>query len=139
MKEEFYPDFLPDNLKDAPGSPEHIQFCESLIAEGNFLEALYVALRCVCHSDDNAEAKLLLAKILFRLDCVPYAVREIEDLNQSHPHISSIARLLEKIAPGGSTRPPQQGEAPTTAAKKDEETLAEGEFDFSDIELLEDD
>lgn len=135
MKEEYSPDFVPENLKDEPGAPGFIDLCEQLIGQGKLLEALYVALRGVSHSDDSAEGKLLLAKIFFKIDCIPYAVREVEELHQQLPQIDSLSRLLEKIAPERVTTPGQQQQL----SPDREETLAEGEFDFSEIELMDED
>ena len=78
------------------------------------------------------KGRLVLARIHYELGQIPFAIREITELCRALPDSKSLKRLRDKLAP--ETAP-----AASPAAGTAEETVAEADFDFEELEMIEDD
>ena len=120
-------------VTENPGAPEFYLLADKLRQEGFFKEAIHVALAGLSVDSGNQQARLLLARLYFEQRYIPFAIREIEDLQRAHPESSALKSLLEKLDPGHSIK--DRG----TTQGNVEEVIAEADFDFDILEELEDD
>ncbi len=122
-----------DILAEDPGNPFFADYAEQCRGASRFAEAVSVCLKGLSANPSCHTGRLVLARVLFENDCVPYAVEELEKLRIALPDNKFIPRLLDKIAPA------ETHAAVPAAAAGAAETVAETEFSFEDIELLEED
>ena len=121
-----------DELKAAlardPGGAAFVLLAEILIRDGRFTEALPVLLAGLSHNESSDVGRLLLAETFYHLNYLPFAAREVSELSTRVPQSESLRKLLALISP----------QATEKAEKEEEGTVAETEFDFEDIDLLDD-
>lgn len=123
---------LSAKLRDDPSSDTYVELAQALRQSGRFLEALETLFKALTDAPDHAPARLLLARVFLQLGFRPFAIRELQELRVKFPQNRALERLLEKVAPDYLA-----GEGDSAASGK-EETVAEADFDFDDIALIED-
>lgn len=129
---------LPPELSGDFSDPQLVSYAESRVAAGEPLEALWLCLRALSETPGNSAARLLLAKILYQLECFPFAADQVEILAQKLPENVALQRLLQKFRPEGSYRS-QPATQSVEESAAEEATVAESEFDFGEITLLDED
>ena len=138
---------LPRELQDDPGDPKFLECCEHYRDTGDVLKALALCSRGLSANPSHHQARLFLAKIFFELGCVPFATREIDTLIDELPHVDSLRRLRDRIVPSGpdsSAMGASEASPSSTTSDQAEpkpvvdETLAEADFDFSELDLMDD-
>lgn len=112
-------------IQDDPGNPAFAEYGEVLRAKGDLANALIVCLSGLSLNPKNHRGRLVLARTLFELRCVPFAVRELKELATDLPDNKNIKKLLEKLSPELV-----QTQAPPS------EVLAESEFDIDILEAI---
>jgi tetratricopeptide (TPR) repeat protein len=100
---------------------------EALRLQGDHQQALILLLKGLSKDSQNDQARLLLARVLYELNCLPFAVQEIQTLYNKHPESKSLARLLSSLG----------GHARSNVTKHTEAVMAESEIDFDAIDDLE--
>jgi len=123
-------------LDNNPGDPVFVSYSDNLRIVGNLADALRICMAGLTASPDDVKGRLVLAQIFYDLGFLPFAIRELKELNRTLPDNESIKRLLSKIAPGEQKF--RAADEPNPA-HGEEATVAEAEFDFDEIDLLEDD
>lgn len=117
-------------LAENPGNPLFAEYAERLRVAGDHSEAMNVCLAGLSANPACHRGRLVLARAFYDRSYLPFAVRELEYLVRELPDNESLRKLLNKLSPQGTAAPSQTG--PAVAAQ----TVAEAEFDFSDIELI---
>jgi predicted Zn-dependent protease len=115
-------------LAHDPGAPQFVVAAEALRLEGGHAEALVVLLKGLSCSPNNQQGRLLLARVLYECDCVPYAIRELEQLCAALPNNPSLHKLYRALS----------GNDYQAAARASSQSavMAESEIDFDAIEEL---
>lgn len=113
-------------LRADPGNPVFAECAEELRLSGHWLEGIRVCLSGLSANPSCHRGRLVLARIYFEQGFIPFSVREVELLRKSLPELKSIQRLYDRFYPGGAPI----GETGDT-------TVAESDFDISEIELVE--
>ncbi len=116
-----------DRLKEDPGDPLFADLAEELRRGGELIRAMEICLRGLSANPACHKGRLVLARVFYELRYLPFALREIEELCRALPHSRSLQRLREKLSPEVS------------GAEQQEETVAEADFDFEDLELIDED
>ncbi len=141
---------LPQELQEDPGDISFLGVAGDYREKGELLKAVVICLRGLSANPSYHQGRLLLARLYFELECLPFALKELELLHQDMPHIDSIGRLLERLSPGASNVADEpssdstyEQEAPKDTPERSrpaqqEETLAETDFDFDELDDLED-
>jgi hypothetical protein len=141
-----------------PGNPQFVILAENFRARGQQLEAVRVLMAGLSANPTYHRGRLLLARLFYELQFVPFAIRELEELQRALPQSLSIAKLLNKfgvLAPrsqdlnvpesldtiGGyeserKNAPPTSVEGEVSEKMALESTLAEVDLDFDDLEAL---
>lgn len=127
QKEEYSEDQIRGILGADPGNAVFVDFADALRDSGRSDEALKVCLSGLNANPSNHSGRLLLARIFFELGNLTFAVREIKELCVALPECKSLKRLLELLAPGEGAE----------SDSGEEEMVAETEFDFEEIDLME--
>lgn len=117
-------------VSEDAGAQAFVELAERLRRRGSLSEALEVCLNGLTKNPTNHQGRLVLARVFYDRRSYPFAVRELEALQEALPESKTIRRLLEKLAPGMQVNPAaRKAEAP--------ETVAETELEFDAIDLLE--
>ncbi|MBX7138240.1 MAG: hypothetical protein K1X83_09670 [Oligoflexia bacterium] len=124
-------------LERDPGNPLFARQAEELRKAGALNEALLSCLKGLSHNPACHEGRLVLARVLFQLDFIPFAVREVQELRKAFPQSRSVEKLLMAIAPDIAVQPGAEKEAEQAPAGESDGTLAEADFDIEDLELIE--
>ena len=119
-------------LADDPGDPLFVEYADFLRREEDYANALQVCLAGLSVNPGFHHGRLVLARIFFDQSFIPFAVRELELLHTALPNNSGVQKLLDRLAPGSASE-----SAAETAETDAEDTVAETEFDFDEIELIE--
>ena len=119
-------------LRDDPGNPAFANFAESLLNQGKWSEALEVCLAGLSSNPSCHKGRLLLARVYFERNHLPFAVREVRELLDALPENKFIRRLLERLSPESAASSGHR----TTGNTGEEKTVAEAEFDIGEIDLL---
>ena len=90
---------LREALSTNPGAPEFVSLAELLRAARRHFEALGVLVAGLSASPDNHKGRLLLARVFYELQAIPFAVRELKELCLALPGNKPLVILLEKLAP----------------------------------------
>jgi predicted Zn-dependent protease len=136
-------------MNDLPheGNGGHLESAESALEAGRLDVALSTLLELLSESPHDPQGRLLLAHIYYLSGCVELASEEVSRLQERFPEKESLQRLMqaldpstqsvvqepEKVAEKVETPPAQKKEK-----KKEDDVVAEADFDFDDIDLLED-
>lgn len=151
---EGYTDFLqtlPQELQEDPGDPAFLDVAQNFKEEGEPLKAVAVCLRGLSANPSFHLGRLLLARLYVELECFPFALDELERIHEDMPHVDSLSRLIERLSPGASevsedtyegaeeSLEEELGTQPERkSSKKEEETLAETDFDFEELDMMDD-
>ena len=114
-------------IEEEPGDPAFADVAEEVRREGRLDEALRICLRGLSESPSCSKGRLVLARIFFDMRCMPFALREVEELCRMWPENKALTRLRGKLTPE------------RIEAKDGEETVAEADFEFDEIEMMSDD
>ena len=127
-----------------PGDPVFVLVSKALVEQGEVFQAYDILLAGLSHSPDCHEGRLLLAKLYFERDFLPFCVKELNFIAERLPKNKSIRRLLEKFGSDSGIVPESDKKSEDLKADKSsvtisdsDETVAEMEFGFDDIDLLE--
>ncbi len=125
------------NLKRDPADESFLELMKLLLEKQEHTEAIVVALQALSKNPSHGAGRLELARAYYLAGYYPFAVRELKDLYQLFPENEALRRLLEKLSPGATAGASKDNIADS---KKDAEgeTVSEAEFDFDDIDLLDD-
>lgn len=115
-------------LEQDPGSGLFVSVAEGLRLEGAHSDALVILLRGLSHSPSNYQGRLVLARVLYECDCIPYAVRELETLCTAFPNNQSLLKLYRSVS-GNEFVSVDRSNSTT-------EVMAESEIDFDAIDEL---
>ncbi len=122
-------------LKSDPGNSAFFEYAESLRLEGALDHALHVLLAGLSANPNHARGRLQLARVFYEMGYTPFAVKELQLLQQQAPDNAAIQKLLERLAPMSSRAPSSEANVATSqqAASEKDATLAEAEFDIDDL------
>ena len=131
-------------FREDPGKTSFLELANRLHQAGDNPAALDVLFRGLSHNPSYHLARLSLARIFFEQRYLPFALRELEELAQYLPKNQSIQKLLKKFGrdkPQSSVKqqPDLKAAPDSDNLAKSEEVMAEAEFDFDQIDLLEED
>ncbi|MCB0338182.1 MAG: hypothetical protein KDD53_01195 [Bdellovibrionales bacterium] len=142
-----------ETLREDPGNPVFLEYAQTLIDSDKLDEALGVLLSGLSHNPGYHKGRALLAKLFYIQGYTPFAIRELECLLESLPENQSIKRLLQKFGiklSGLAGLPNDTDSRPEIKSEVSElkeipasdiiqDTVAEVELDFDELDLLEDD
>lgn len=86
-------------LVEDPGSPVFVDYGEFLRQQNRLSDALMVLMRGLTANPSFARGRLVLARVLYDLRCLPFAVRELEIVAAQNPNCKSVRKLLSAIDP----------------------------------------
>lgn len=115
-------------LNQDPGNPYFAEVAEDLRKQGQAPQAFRVCFSGLSANPHCHLGRLVLARLFYEQGSLPFALRELKTLAEELPDNKYIAKLLGKLTPGEISQPTEQ---------PGESTIAEAEFDFDDIDLLE--
>ena len=118
-------------LASDPGNKAFVELVDILRSEGRYLEAIEVCLAGLSSSPDTHKGRLLLARLFYDRGFTPFALREISYVASAIPENDALKKLVQKLSPGYMEA--------ATVATAPESTVAEAEFDFTDLDLIEED
>jgi lipopolysaccharide biosynthesis regulator YciM len=118
-------------LEEDPGDPLFAQFADKLREEQRYHEAMDICFQGLSSNPSCHRGRLVLARVFYERMFWPFAVRELRILMQAVPDNAHIAKIIERLAPGEDTSDV------SVVEKRVGDTVAETEFDMSDIELME--
>ena len=116
-----------ERLAADPGRPEFAELAEQFRQQGQLREGLDICLRGLSANPSLHKGRLVLARIFYQLGFLPFALREVEELCRALPNSKSLKRLREKLSPE-----PNREAADQSA----EETVAETDMDFEELDLI---
>lgn len=119
-------------LSADPGNSIFSDFAEALHKEGNSEAAIIVCLRGLSSNPSLHKGRLILAKIYYDLGFKPFSIEQLKYLQKNLPSNKSIRNLLEKLDP-------QEFNKTTIQLNQEVKTFAEAEFEFGEIELIDED
>jgi predicted Zn-dependent protease len=121
-------------LSKDPGNPVFSEFAEYLRKKKRVDEAFQVCFEGLSQNPSHLPGRLVLARLFYASNWIPFAVRELELIHRSYPENATLIRLLQKLDPDfvpASDRAVETGQS-------NETMIAETEFDLGDIDLLDD-
>lgn len=123
-------------LEDDPGNPAFADYADLLRREGDLTRAIEMCLRGLSHNPSHDLGRLVLARLFYERGWTPFAIREVEELCRRHPSNAGLTRLIKAIRPEGELPEAAVAQA---APGSSEETIAEADFDFEELDLIEED
>jgi hypothetical protein len=139
-------DQMKATLVEDPGNPVFAEYAEHLRLAGQKMAGMEVCLNGLSLNPDCHKGRLVLARIFYDGNYLPFAVRELQALCVALPENKSVRRLLEKLAPdtkfpsAATSKVEPEGSGSSGAeAKPASETIAETDFSFDDFEMIEED
>jgi len=133
-------------FEEDPGSDLGLLYIKELLSKGETREALPCLLKSVNANPSGHIARLLLARFFFTQGLTSLAAREVKELAERIPDNEALERLSQKLSPRSvSASSKSDGSnsdavySPDSNARESidsEAEVAEADFDFSDIELL---
>lgn len=118
-------------LEKDPGNTVFVEYAESLRLQGQHESAVIVCLRGLSVNPDNHRGRLVLAHTLYQMRCVPFVIEQLRHLASALPEDPVIPRLLAKL-----TQTPTSGDDSNENTTSEAATQAEAEFDFDEIDML---
>ena len=82
-----------------PGDSAFGELADLLLDQGEVDRALRVCLAGLSANPGFHQGRLTLAKIFQSAGYLPFAIRELEQLERALPETNSISKLLERLAP----------------------------------------
>lgn len=131
---------LEQTVKDDAGDPAFAELAELMILSGDLQEALQVCIKGLSIAPDVHKGRLMLARVFFELEALPFAAREVKVLLDEFPDNKFLRRLYEKLCPDMAGVSDSREEYETTDDSEEvivDDTVAEAEFDFDSLDLLE--
>jgi predicted Zn-dependent protease len=129
-------DELRQQIEEDPGNPVFAELAEALRKQEQLAEALDVCLLGLSANPECHKGRLVLSQLFYQKGYYPFAIRELEQLHRALPENRSVRKLLEKLSPGSV------GESGSAAAARDgseQDTIAEADFDFDMLDLVDSD
>lgn len=120
-------------ISEDPGNSAFAELADALRRSGRQAEAMDIALNGLSKNPGCHQGRLVLARLFFDRRQYPFAVRELEALQEALPESKTVARLLEKLSPGAKQKLQSAKAAPVA------ETVAESEFEFDTLDLIDSD
>ncbi len=117
-------------LNNDPGNSVFSDFAEALHLQGSSETAIIVCLKGLTANPSSHKGRLLLAKIYYDLKCKPFCIDQLKILIKNLPANKSLQNLLQRLDP-------QEFNSTTINLSSEVKTFAEAEFDFGEIELIE--
>ncbi|RMG44745.1 MAG: hypothetical protein D6719_01310 [Candidatus Dadabacteria bacterium] len=124
-------------LKEDPGNAEFAEFSDYLRRKKRFLEAFDVCFAGLSANPSCDHGRLVLARTFYDCGYYWFAVRELKMLQEKHPFNKSIKRLLKYLTGSEVVNESSPEASPSQSAAESEDTVAEAEFDFEDLDLIE--
>ena len=142
------PSDIEKRLVADPGDPVFVLVAKALVEQGQVFQSYEILLAGLSHNPDCHEGRLVLAKLYFEQDFLPFCVKELRYIAEKLPNNKSIRRLLDKFGSDSSSIDESEKKADDLKATDSsdtlpnskeslEETVAEMELGFDDIDLLE--
>lgn len=122
-------------LESDPGDPVFADYAEFLRSQGDYDRALHVCLSGITSNPAVLEGRLVLARIFYDEGYKSFAIRELEFLKKELPDNKALISLLEKVSPESLS----QSSKHESINEEEGSTVAEGEFAFDELDLLEED
>lgn len=116
-----------ENESEPAVATTFVATAETYRLDGLHQDALVTLLKGLSENPSHDQARLLLARVFFELECIPFALNELRQLCQRYPNNVSLAKLYSSL--GG-----EEIKATSSGAGS---VLAESEIDFDAIEELE--
>jgi hypothetical protein len=113
-----------------PGAPQFVSVAEKQRLQGNHELALVILLLGLSHAPSNHQGRLLLARVFYELECIPFAIEQLKKLCEEFPQHKNIQKLYHKM--GGEI-------AALTSKPQTGNVIAHAEIDFESIDDLEQD
>lgn len=139
-------------LTDDPGNSVLSDYAEYLRQNGKFDVALRALFRGLSANPSAHRARLVLARIFYEIECLPFAIRELVTLHDELPGNRSISKLLDKfgvnthsvestqdlneVASRDSMGAGAEGSSDNDGSAELDETVAEVEFESGSLDLL---
>ncbi|MCB0310703.1 MAG: hypothetical protein KDD42_05680 [Bdellovibrionales bacterium] len=124
-------------LAEDPGNPVFAEYADSLRRRKQFAEAFEVCFKGLSVNPACHLGRLILARAFYDCNHLSFAVREVNHLCNECPDLPALKRLLSALSPDAE---PNIDRAPTAQEESsvEEEIVAETDFDFEELELIED-
>ena len=116
-----------------PGSASAVIYAKQLIAANKTTDAMAVLMKGLSANPNLHLGRLLLAKLYFGQGYIPFAAKEIKELCRQAQDNTALKRLLQKLEPTGTADSDVQSKK---EAAKTDAVIAETDFDFGEIDLL---
>lgn len=130
-----------------PGNQQFAAYADHLRTKGKALEAIEVCLAGLSANPCCHQGRLVFARVLCEQSYLPFAINELEILYKALPDNKPIKKLLDKLSPTSTkalepkAREHDPHDQPTIASNQSPisttQTIAEAEFSFDDMDLLE--
>lgn len=127
---------LKDKLLQDPGHPDFADYAEELRRRGRFFEAMEVCLNGLSLNPQCHLGRLSLARIMVEKGWLPFASDQVTKLCSAFPESHSLKKLLASLSPDPALESSLTVQN-HSVSKQNDETVAEVEFDFDEIDLLE--
>lgn len=114
-------------LSQDPGNSIFADYADILHRDGRSESGIMISLRGISANPSCYKGRLILSKIFFDLGFTPFCIEQLLILRRALPENKSLVKLLERLAPDIEM---------SKETDRPEETYAEAEFDFEDIELI---
>jgi len=120
-----------DLLAKDPGNTIFAEYADSLRESGDYDAAVLVCLRGLSVNYNFQRGRLVLSRVFYEMNCIPFAIEQVKILVSSLPENKVLRRLLKKLTGG-------QGNVDVDSKPASaDDTVAEADFDFDEIDLLE--
>ena len=125
-------------VNDDPGNPAFVDLAELFRTSERPIDGILTCLRGLSANPSCYRGRLLLARLYYESNFAPFAIRELAILYEELPDNKTIARLLSKLSNGQPDHEPRAGAHGIDQKPNKQEIIAEADFDFSDLDLIED-
>lgn len=115
-------------LTEDPGDECYADYADFLRVRKRFSEAVGVCLAGLSADPGYRRGRLILARVFYDAGFLPFAVREVEELQRQAPDNPALKRLLDVMLQDMSSVEGESG------IVEGETTVAESAFDIDDIE-----
>ena len=130
-------------LASDPGDPVFVLVAKALVEQGEIFQSYEILLAGLSSNPDCHEGRLVLAKLYFEQDFLPFCVKELRYIAEKLPNNKSVRRLLGKFGSDSNSLDNLSEKVDDLKASDSsdtlsgsEETVAEMELGFDDIDLL---
>lgn len=113
-----------------PGDRQFVELAEYYKQRKDYHQAMQICLAGLSVNPGALKGRLLLAQLFYEQEFYPFAITELERLRSELPTNTAIISLLEKLNPTSILS--------AGSPVSQENIVAETDFDFSDLDSLED-